>query len=165
MENMTKFMTELIDKYKPLVQPGELTIPELCDFMERNMSAVRIDFNLVNELTRKIMLKSIDCYIESIDKGLTLDKLQFIAYEIPCDGAGAEYYNYRHIPLRVEGHDYNSIYVIFEKHLEDYINCNCNKLALDLRIKKGISEYDYNHNTLRLIDYLTQIAAIENQWY
>ena len=162
MDNITK----LINKYKPLVQPGnKKTIPELCDFLERNMSAIKINFNLINKLTRKIMLKSINYYIKVNNQCLPLSKLQFIAYKIPRNGAGALYYNYSYIPIIVEGHDNDSIYVVFEKHLEDYIYCNCNKLFLDLTITRGISVYDYDHNTSRLIEYLSRIEANENQWY
>jgi len=161
MDNIAR----LIKLYKPLVKSGnKMTFSEMCSFLEENMSAVKIDFNLISEITRRMMKVSIGHYLRENKPDLSLDKLQFAAYEIPREGKGAEYYNYPHISQIVEGHDHNSIYVILEKHI-DYINCNCNKLFLDLTIKRGVSEYDYENNTMRLIEYLSRIEALEQKWY
>ncbi|MDR1101431.1 MAG: hypothetical protein LBL34_03645 [Clostridiales bacterium] len=156
----------LIKKYKHLVKPsGKKTPEEMADFLEDKLSAVPIDFSSFVDVTRKVTMLHLNLYIKTKGMDLSFNDLEFMAYKIPNDKFGAEYYKYPYKSMEVEGHGDDLIYVILEKHLDNYINCNCGKLSLDLAIKRGVSDYDYENNTIGLLEYLSRLEAIENKWY
>lgn len=47
----------------------------------------------------------------------------------------------------------------------NYIGSNCGRLFLDLVIERGIEEKDYQQNSIKLIEYLSRIEALEKGWY
>lgn len=69
--------------------------------------------------------------------------------------------------------DYNSIlqntnekfvHVVFEKKT-GYILTNNSKLHLELSIFKGVTQYDYDNNTDRLLEYVTCIDMLKKHEY
>ena len=108
-------------------------------------------------------IKRIAC-IEILDsdkaKIINTEKLNFMCFFIRNKGRGKEY----HKILHSKGYEYNEIYAIFEGET-NYIGSNCGRLFLDLVIERGIEEKDYQQNSIKLIEYLSRIEALEKGWY
>ncbi len=164
MEQLSKFQIELINRYKHLVTNRHLkTVDELSEFLENKLSAVPIAFSEFNQTTRKVMMMSIECKIKDEKLNLDLNDLEFLPYIIPKNGCGANYYNYPY--TNAELRDKDMIYVILEKHINYYMHCNSPKLFLDLAIERGVSQYDYDNNTSKLILYLMNMDSLKKRIY
>ncbi len=103
-------------------------------------------------------------YIEILSsnrlQGVKKESLKFLCFIIKNEGEGEEYYKLLHS----KGHECNIIYAVFEEKT-NYIGSNCGKLFLDLVIERGIEEKDYQQNSIKLIEYLSRIEALEKGWY
>jgi hypothetical protein len=147
---------------KPL---GRKTVDEMIVFLEEEVSAIAIDFSQLSEGFQKGFHMGIDLYVESWQLNAKIKDLEFFAYLIPKNQKGSQYYQYPYEPMIVEGYGDDLICVILVKPLEDYIFCNCNKLFLDLCVERGIGEYDYENDTMKLVEYLSHFEFLENKWY
>ena len=72
--------------------------------------------------------------------------IKFHAYRVEDSTASKEYYQ--------EMDDEEKIYVYIDE-ASGYIESNCSGLFTELALYKGISQYDYDNNTDKLIEYLT----------
>jgi len=108
----------------------------------------------------KIDITKINCLnaYKNIDKGITYNKLNIIAYEIIDDTYSAIYYKYQYQKTQFK----EPIYILIETNT-GYINCNNNLLNNELIIYQGISQYDIENNTFELSLYLRIIDELKNK--
>lgn len=163
-EQMDKYKQELIDKYKHLVKPGKKTIDELTEFLIKKASAIQIDFSSLLDITRKGLIMGITPHIEERNLNLKVDDLNFLVFILPHNGQDSTYYQYPYRPTSIDGYGDDLICIILERNT-DYISCNCSRLFLDVVLERGISEYDYDNDTIELLIYLSRIEELENKWY
>lgn len=74
------------------------------------------------------------------------ENIKFYAYRVEDSTASKRYYQ--------EMDDDEKIYVYIEE-ISRYIESNSSGLFTELELYKGISQYDYDNNTDKLIEYLT----------
>ena len=111
------------------------------------------------EKIRNLNKQSYDIPKES---NLTTDDLNFVTYKILKNPKSNSYYQYNYAHLSVQGDDF--IFVIFETRT-GVIHCNSSKLMLELHIEQGISQFDYDNETILLIDYLSSLDQYSNGEY
>ena len=85
--------------------------------------------------------------MHSLDgENISSEDIKFHAYRVEDSTASKEYYQ--------EMDDEEKIYVYIDE-ASGYIESNCSGLFTELALYKGISQYDYDNNTDKLIEYLT----------
>ena len=85
--------------------------------------------------------------MHSLDgENISPENIKFYAYRVEDSTASKEYYQ--------EMDDEEKIYVYIDE-TSGYIESNCSGLFTELALYKGISQYDYDNNTDKLIEYLT----------
>ncbi len=89
---------------------------------------------------------------------LTTDDLNFIAYKILRNSKSNSYYQYDSF----QGDRF--IFVVFETRT-GVIHCNSSKLMLELLIEQGVSQHDYDNETILFIDYLSSLDQYTNKEY
>ncbi|MEG6522252.1 hypothetical protein [Desulfotomaculum sp. 1211_IL3151] len=91
---------------------------------------------------------------------LTTDDLNFVAYKIVNNPKSNSYYQYDYAHF-IEN---DLIFVVLETKT-GFIHSNSGKLMLELRIEQGVSQYDYDNQTLLFIDYLASLDLYSNDEY
>lgn len=94
---------------------------------------------------------------------LTTDDLNFVAYKIIKNPKSNSYYQYDYAHL-FDFQEDNFIFVVFETKT-GVIHSNSGKLLLELHIKQGVSQYDYDNETVLFIDYLSSLEHYSNGEY
>lgn len=151
---------KLIFQYKEKI--NNIGLKEIVDIYNEWINK---DFVEDATLEEKERIKQI-VYIELLDSDRfrkskeKKEDLLFRCFTIKDKGIGKDYYQLQ----RSKGYEVDKIYAIMEEKT-GYIGGNCNKLVLDLMIERGIKNSDYNNNTMKLIEYLSRIEALENGWY
>lgn len=85
--------------------------------------------------------------VHSLDgENISPENIKFHVYSVEDSTASKEYYQ--------EMDDEEKIYVYIDE-TSGYIESNCSGLFTELALYKGISQYDYDNNTDKLIEYLT----------
>ena len=85
--------------------------------------------------------------MHSLDgENISPENIKFHAYRVEDSTASKEYYQ--------EMDDEEKIYIYIDE-TSGYIESNCSGLFTELAPYKGISQYDYDNNTDKLIEYLT----------
>ena len=130
--NMNKYVKSLIKKYKNPSIIGEKSIEEVIDYL--NISDIEM------KICRFNIMHSLD------GENISSEDIKFHAYRVEDSTASKEYYQ--------EMDDEEKIYVYIDE-ASGYIESNCSGLFTELALYKGISQYDYDNNTDKLIEYLT----------
>ena len=147
----------ILEHYKPMISPKEKNFEELHHWLEVKVDIEEIplsafttafikhlDFNAENAITNAAQLKAADFI--------------FTAYKL-LPTKKNETYN-----AKLNGKKEKFIYVILEEKT-GYILTNNAKLHLELTIEKGISQNDYDHDTARLMEYISCIEHLEKKEY
>ncbi|OLA34871.1 MAG: hypothetical protein BHW38_02175 [Firmicutes bacterium CAG:321_26_22] len=134
--NMNKYVKSLIKKYKNPSIIGEKSIEEVIAYLKQKF--------VIKDITQKISDIEIKRFkfniVHSLDgENISPENIKFYA-------ASKEYYQ--------EMDDEEKIYVYIDE-TSGYIESNCSGLFTELALYKGISQYDYDNNTDKLIEYLT----------
>ena len=106
---------------------------------------------VIKDITQKISDIEIKRFkfniVHSLDgENISPENIKFYAYRVEDSTASKEYYQ--------EMDDEEKIYVYIDE-TSGYIESNCSGLFTELALYKGISQYDYDNNTDKLIEYLT----------
>ena len=141
--NMNKYVKSLIKKYKNPSIIGEKSIEEVIAYLKQKF--------VIKEITQKISDIEIKRFkfniVHSLDgENISPENIKFYAYRVEDSTASKEYYQ--------EMDDEEKIYVYIDE-TSGYIESNCSGLFTELALYKGISQYDYDNNTDKLIEYLT----------
>lgn len=141
--NMNKYVKSLIKKYKNPSIIGEKSIEEVIDYLKQKFIIKDITQN-ISDIEMKICRFNI---MHSLDgENISSEDIKFHAYRVEDSTVSKEYYQ--------EMDDEEKIYVYIDK-ASGYIESNCSGLFTELALYKGISQYDYDNNTDKLIEYLT----------
>ena len=141
--NMNKYVKTLIKKYKNPSIIGEKSIEEVIAYLKQKF--------VIKDITQKISDIEIKRFkfniVHSLDgENISPENIKFHAYSVEDSTASKEYYQ--------EMDDEEKIYVYIDE-TSGYIESNCSGLFTELALYKGISQYDYDNNTDKLIEYLT----------
>ena len=141
--NMNKYVKSLIKKYKNPSIIGEKSIEEVIAYLKQKF--------VIKDSTQKISDIEIKRFkfniVHSLDgENISPENIKFYAYRVEDSTASKEYYQ--------EMDDEEKIYVYIDE-TSGYIESNCSGLFTELALYKGISQYDYDNNTDKLIEYLT----------
>ena len=141
--NMNKYVKTLIKKYKNPSIIGEKSIEEVIAYLKQKF--------VIKDITQKISDIEIKRFkfniVHSLDgENILPENIKFYAYRVEDSTASKEYYQ--------EMDDEEKIYVYIDE-TSGYIESNCSGLFTELALYKGISQYDYDNNTDKLIEYLT----------
>ena len=141
--NMNKYVKTLIKKYKNPSIIGEKSIEEVIAYLKQKF--------VIKDITQKISDIEIKRFkfniVHSLDgENISPENIKFHAYHVEDSTASKEYYQ--------EMDDEEKIYVYIDE-TSGYIESNCSGLFTELALYKGISQYDYDNNTDKLIEYLT----------
>lgn len=153
----------LLKKYKSKIIPGEKSIQELIDFLKQKADITEIS---ATDLEKSIMWHIMFNVIHSLRNqqfNLTADELDFAAYKLTKNAKNDLYYQSSHTHIYDDEED-DIIYVVFEIKT-GCIHSNSNKLLLELFIEQGVSESDYQHQTIVLDAYLTYLDWYSNGQY
>ena len=141
--NMNKYVKSLIKKYKNPSIIGEKSIEEVIAYLKQKF--------VIKDITQKISDIEIKRFkfniVHSLDgENISPENIKFYAYRVEDSTASKEYYQ--------EMDDEEKIYVYIDE-TSGYIESYCSGLFTELALYKGISQYDYDNNTDKLIEYLT----------
>lgn len=141
--NMNKYVKTLIKKYKNPSIIGEKSIEEVIAYLKQKF--------VIKDITQKISDIEIKRFkfniVHSLDgENISPENIKFHAYRVEDSTASKECYQ--------EMDDEEKIYVYIDE-TSGYIESNCSGLFTELALYKGISQYDYDNNTDKLIEYLT----------
>lgn len=141
--NMNKYVKTLIKKYKNPSIIGEKSIEEVIAYLKQKF--------VIKDITQKISDIEIKRFkfniVHSLDgENISPENIKFHAYRVEDSTVSKEYYQ--------EMDDEEKIYVYIDE-TSGYIESNCSGLFTELALYKGISQYDYDNNTDKLIEYLT----------
>ena len=141
--NMNKYVKTQIKKYKNSSIIGEKSIEEVIAYLKQKF--------VIKDITQKISDIEIKRFkfniVHSLDgENISPENIKFHAYRVEDSTASKEYYQ--------EMDDEEKIYVYIDE-TSGYIESNCSGLFTELALYKGISQYDYDNNTDKLIEYLT----------
>ena len=141
--NMNKYVKSLIKKYKNPSIIGVKSIEEVIAYLKQKF--------VIKDITQKISDIEIKRFkfniVHSLDgENISPENIKFYAYRVEDSTASKEYYQ--------EMDDEEKIYVYIDE-TSGYIESNCSGLFTELALYKGISQYDYDNNTDKLIEYLT----------
>lgn len=141
--NMNKYVKSLIKKYKNPSIIGEKSIEEVIAYLKQKF--------VIKDITQKISDIEIKRFkfniVHSLDgENISPENIKFYAYRVEDSTASKEYYQ--------EMDDEEKIYVYIDE-TSGYIESNCSGLFTEFALYKGISQYDYDNNTDKLIEYLT----------
>ena len=141
--NMNKYVKSLIKKYKNPSIIGEKSIEEVIAYLKQKF--------VIKDITQKISDIEIKRFkfniVHSLDgENISPENIKFYAYRVEDSTASKEYYQ--------EMDDEEKIYDYIDE-TSGYIESNCSGLFTELALYKGISQYDYDNNTDKLIEYLT----------
>lgn len=141
--NMNKYVKRLIKKYKNPSIIGEKSIEEVIDYLKQKFVIKDITQN-ISDIEMKICRFNI---MHSLDgENILPENIKFYAYRVEDSTESKRYYQ--------EMDDDEKIYVYIEE-ISRYIESNSSGLFTELELYKGISQYDYDNNTDKLIEYLT----------
>lgn len=141
--NMNKYVKSLIKKYKNPSIIGEKSIEEVIAYLKQKFVIKDITQN-ISDIEIKICRFNI---VHSLDgENISPENIKFHVYSVEDSTASKEYYQ--------EMDDEEKIYVYIDE-TSGYIESNCSGLFTELALYKGISQYDYDNNTDKLIEYLT----------
>ena len=141
--NMNKYVKRLIKKYKNPSIIGEKSIEEVIDYLKQKFVIKDITQN-ISDIEMKICRFNI---MHSLDgENILPENIKFYAYRVEDSTASKRYYQ--------EMDDDEKIYVYIEE-ISRYFESNSSGLFTELELYKGISQYDYDNNTDKLIEYLT----------
>ena len=134
---------------KTFIQPGIKPIDALCAWLEDAYDAELITMNEFSDHLAKMM--RFNAFHTEANKALQVaeDDMQFIPYRLRETAKNAVLFETSSSYLNYGGY----VYVIIEVKT-GYIFCNHNKLFLELVIEQGVSQFDYDNETLMLRWYL-----------
>jgi len=149
-------------KYKHKITPGEKSVEELIEHLKHKVDIVEI---ATTELRKSILQHIIYNVINCIrnQQNLSADELNILAYKLIKNGKSNSYYqcNYAHIS---DDEEDDIIYVVIETKT-GAIHSNSSKLLLELFVEQGISQYDYDNETLIFDAYLGYLDWYSNEEY
>ncbi|MCL6479491.1 MAG: hypothetical protein K6T65_13985 [Peptococcaceae bacterium] len=150
----------LIVKYKHKIIPGEKNVDELIEYLKRKVDIVEISATeLVNPILQFITYNVVHC-IRNKQLKLTADELNFIAYKLIRNDKSTSYYQNDYVHVGEQEDDI--IFVVLETKTGS-IYSNSNKLQLELFVEQGVSQYDYDNETLMLVSYLSYLDRYSNE--
>lgn len=146
---MNKHVKKLIKKYKNPSIIGKKSTEEVITYLKQKY--------IIKDITQKISDIQIKRFkfnvMHSIDgENISSEDIKFHAYRVEDSTVSKEYYQ--------EMDDEEKIYVYIDE-ASRYIESNCSGLFTELALYKGISQYDYDNNTDKLIAYLTDLKDWE----
>ncbi len=144
-------------RYKHLISPGEKSFNELKDLLKRKADVVEISVEELSESIQQHIIFNAVHSIRNEQLKLTAAELNLVAYKLINNDQSAGYYQYRYAHLSNLQED-DIIYVVFETRT-GYINSNSNKLLVELMVGQGISQYDYDNDTLMFRAYLNHFDS------
>lgn len=152
----------LITKYKHKIIPGEKNADELIEHLKKKVYIVEIPpTELVNPILESITYNFVHC-IRNKQLKLTAGELNLVAYKLIRNDKSTSYYQNDYVHVGEQEDDI--IFVVFETRTGS-IYSNSDKLQLELFVEQGVSEYDYDNETLMLVSYLSYLDRYSNEKY
>lgn len=147
--NMNKYVKRLIRKYKNPSIIGEKSIEEVIAYLKQKFIIKNITQNISDIQIKRFKFN----VMHSLDgESISPEDIKFHAYRVEYSTASKKYYK--------EMEDDEKIYVYIDE-ASGCIESNSSGLFTELELYKGISQYDYDNNTDKLIAYLTDVKDWE----
>ena len=142
-------VNKLIRKHKHKIVPFERSFEELVEYLEAKLDVKRINLEEVSQtyvaaMTRNVVFGGIH------GKNIRHEDVNFYAFEVIKNHKSDEYFKDEQVYYMTAE---KKIIVLIEKNTK-CVATNSNKLQLELLWACGISQYDYDNDTLALIAYL-----------
>ncbi|MDR1615639.1 MAG: hypothetical protein LBR98_01265 [Syntrophomonadaceae bacterium] len=151
----------LLAQYKPKISPGLKSAEVLQQSLKRCLDIERIPLTVFSESFIQHLYYNALHAITNKDAQLTSDEFSFIAYKLLRSEKNKEYI------ANINEHGGTGekfIYVIFEEKT-GYVLVNNGKLHLEITIEFGVSQYDYDNNTERLLHYIGCVERLAKKEY
>ena len=144
----------LLKKYKSKIIPGEKSIEELIDYLKDRMDIVGITpSELSQAYYQSILFTFVHC-IRNYKFNLTANEFDITINKILKNDKSIAYFEYERLSSES---NQNDIFVVFEKKA-GIIYTNNSKLFLELCIEQGVSQDDYDNETILFDAYLSYIG-------
>lgn len=147
----------LLQTYKSTVKPGLHSFPAFIQPFFSKYDFHPVDFESWDTRFQQSLRQNAVSCIRNM-KSITEEEMNFIAYQLVKNQKSETYYQRRFST----GIDY--IFFAYEQKT-GYLYSNSTKLFLELNCARGVSEYDYEHDTVQLIEYLSCIDQLKNNDY
>lgn len=151
MSNNTNY---LLKKLKDKVKPGKKSAKKIIEILSSELTLVEEDSSFVSPSYLNITKSNIVNCMLNEEKQLDTESLEIIIYKVIENESSFKYFN----EIKATGQDY--IVIFYEKNL-GYFDSNSDLLKRKIWIKQGIDFYDYENNTLKLINYLSILDRCE----
>ena len=140
---MSKHVKTLIKKYKNPSIIGEKSTKEMIAYLKQKFIIKDITPNISDIQIKRFKFN----VMHSLDgENISPEDIKFHAYHVEHSTTSKKYYK--------EMDDDEKIYVYIDE-VSGCIESNSSGLFTELELYKGISQYDYDNNTDKLIAYLT----------
>jgi len=143
----------LLAHYKPTITPQYKSVEDMQKWLESHLDVEEISLTEFSDAFIEHLNYNSTNAITNSDLQLTAEDFLFVAYRIMHTEKNKEY----NADLQKTNDNY--IHVIFEKKTECFFTNN-SKLFLELSIEQGISQYDYENDTIRLLHYVSCIDRL-----
>lgn len=147
----------LMSKYKDRIYERNKNVDDIISFLKDNFSVNEIADNL-SKYEKHIKNFKLNCInsIKNTTHQYTGEDLHVIIYEINIDENSEIYYRHCNLPKE------KKIYVMIETKT-GYIDSNCSLLHKKLLIYEGISKFDIDNTSPKLLFYLRMIDEFESE--
>ena len=146
---MNKYVKTLIKKYKNPSIIGEKSTEEVIAYLKQKYIIKDITQNISDIQIKRFKFN----VMHSLDgENISPEDIKFHAYHVECSKESKRYYK--------EMDDDEKIYVYIDE-ASGCIESNSCGIFTELELYKGISQYDYDNNTDKIIAYLTNLKDWE----
>lgn len=147
----------LLQTYKKTIKPGLHPFQTFIQPFFLNYDFQPVVFESWDTRFQQALRKNAASCIRNTDC-ITEQKMDFIAYQLVRNQKSEAYYQRRFSTGP------GDIFFAYEQKT-GYLYSNSGRLFLELNCARGVSEYDYEHNTVQLVEYLSCIDRLNNEDY
>ncbi len=139
-------------KFKHLIKVGPVPVPELINLLKNMLTVQEIGLDTFSDYYRERLKHNAFYCINNQKLQITPDEMVFRFFEIIKDKRAKQYFVNEPNQLFTQ----DMCYIIFEEKT-GYMDSSSNKLFLDMMLKRGVSQEDYDNEGLQfraLLGYL-----------
>ena len=131
---MNNSMNDLKNTYRTMIKPRK-TLDEIVNYLQSNVDIKPMELQSLYASPLGVCCTAYEHNLQM--QGYPTENLKWVAYEVLNTKNNKDYY---------KSSNFESLYVVFEK-TTGWIYSNSQLLFLELTVERGISQYDYEHET------------------
>lgn len=147
----------LLRTYKDKITPGQKSLEELVTYLKNKVDVEAVETEAISNLHMRFTGHNVVHCLLNEQLKLSADDLDFVVYKLVRNEKSDDYYSKFWVNISASLRN-ELIYIIFETKT-GYVYSNCNTLYLELYLKRGVSQFDYDNETLLLISYLSAVES------